>query len=80
MAKLFECGIDELVSNYINNYERCTELPWDDDDILHGVAYLERKILQITDEMNDKFMFEIIGDTKSVQSECNITVNGSVFY
>lgn len=81
IAELFECSIDELFSDNINNknnYDFCTELPWNDDDILRGVVFLGRNTIQVTDEMNDKFTFEIIGDTKSVQSECNIIVNGSV--
>ena len=36
------------------------------------------KILQKTDNITEKFTFEIIGDVKSVQSQCNIYVEGCV--
>lgn len=81
MAELFGCSIDELFSREIKteiNNELCTELPWNDDDIIRGVVCLGRKILQVTDNIIDKFTFKIIGDVKSVQSECNILVSGSV--
>ena len=81
MAELFGCYIDELFSRDIKtemNYGVCTELPWYDDDIIRGVVCLGRKILQVTDDIMGKFTFELNGDTKSVQSECNISVHGSV--
>lgn len=81
MAELFDCYIDELFSRDIKaeiDYELRTEFPWNDDDIIRGVVCLGRKILQITDDITDKFTFEIIGDAKSVQSECNVAVSGSV--
>ena len=81
MADLFGCYIDELFSRDIKiepHYELCTEFPWQDDNIIRGVVCLGRKILQVTDDITEKFTFEIIGDAKSVQSECNIGVSGSV--
>lgn len=81
MADLFGCYIDELFSREIKteiHYDHCSEFPWYDDNIVRGVVCLGRKILQVTDNLTEKFTFEIIGDTKSVQSECNITVSGSV--
>lgn len=81
MADLFECHIDELFSREIKteiHYDHCSEFPWHDDNIIRGVVCLGRKILQVTDELTEKFTFEVIGDAKSVQSECNITVSGSV--
>lgn len=81
MAELFGCYIDELFSRDIKveiRYEQCPEFPWNDDDIIRGVVCLGRKILQVTDDITEKFTFEIIGDAKSVQSECNIGVSGSV--
>lgn len=81
MAELFGCHIDELFSRDIKtelHYDLCTEFPWYDDEIIRGVVCLGRKILQVTDDITEKFTFEIIGDAKNVQSECNITVNGSV--
>lgn len=81
MAESFGCHIDELFSRDIKteiHYDLCTEFPWYDDEIIRGVVCFGRKILQVTDDITEKFTFEIIGDAKNVQSECNITVNGSV--
>ncbi len=81
MADLFGCYTDELFSREIKteiHYDHCPEFPWYDDNIIRGVVCLGRKILQVTDKLTDKFTFEVIGDAKSVQSECNITVSGSV--
>ena len=81
MADLFGCYIDELFSREIKteiHYDHCPEFPWYDDNIIRGVVCLGRKILQVTDGLTDKFTFEVIGDVTSVQSECNITVSGSV--
>ena len=81
MADLFGCYIDELFSREIKteiHYDHCPEFPWADDTVIRGVVCEGRKILQVTDKLTDKFTFEIIGDTKSVQSECNISVSGYV--
>lgn len=81
LAELFNCNIDELFSRKsepnVNN-EYCTELPWEDDGVIRGVVCKGRKILQKTDKITEKFTFEIIGDAKSVQSQCNIYVEGCV--
>ncbi len=81
MAEVFGCYIDELFSRDIQpelHFDLCTAFPWEDDDTIRGVVCLGRKILQISDEITDKFTFEIVGDAKNVQSECNITVSGFV--
>ena len=81
MAELFGCHIDEMFSRDIKteiHYDLCTEFPWYDDEIIRGVVCLGRKILQVTDNITEKFTFEIIGDAKNVQSECNIVVAGNV--
>ena len=79
LADLFNCNIDELFSRKsepnVNN-EYCTELPWEDDGVIRGVVCKGRKILQKKDNITEKFTFEIIGDAKSVQSQCNIYVEG----
>ena len=80
MADLFGCYIDELFSREIKteiHYDHCPEFPWADDTIIRGVVCEGRKILQ-TSTLVDKFTFEIIGDAKNVQSECNIEVRGNV--
>ena len=81
LADLFNCNIDELFSRKsepnVNN-EYCTELPWEDDGVIRGVVCKGRKILQKKDNITEKFTFEIIGDAKSVQSQCNIYVEGCV--
>lgn len=81
LCDLFDCSIDELFSHNIQNENSCHEHPevsWDNDNIIRGVIYLGRNILQATEDIANKFTFEILGDVKSVQSECNISVAGSV--
>ena len=80
MADLFGCSIDELFSREIekeDSYGSCSELPWADDTIIRGVVCEGRKILQCS-ALVDKFTFQIIGDAKNVQSECNIEITGNV--
>jgi len=80
MADIFGCYIDELFSREIKtevHYDHCAEFPWPDDTVVRGVVCEGRKILQC-DALVDRFTFEIIGDAKNVQSECNIEVNGNV--
>ncbi len=80
MADIFGCYIDELFSREIkteNHYDRCAELPWKDDNVIRGVVCEGRKILQCA-PLGDRFTFEIKGEAKNVQSECNIEVNGNV--
>ena len=80
MADIFDCSIDELFSRDVikeTHYDYCTELPWADDDVIRGVVCEGRKILKY-DYLADKFIFEVIGEAKNVQSECSIEVNGNV--
>ena len=80
MADIFGCYIDELFSREIKteiHYDHCPEFPWADDTIIRGVVCEGRKILQVS-SLVDRFTFEIIGDVKNVQSECNIEVAGNV--
>ena len=81
MADLFGCYIDEFFSREVKSeihYDHCSEFPWHDDNVIRGVVCLGRKILQVTDGLTDKFTFEVVGDVKNLQSECNVTVSGSV--
>lgn len=81
MADIFNCNIDDFFSRKLSkdiHSENSNILPWDDDGIIRGVVYKGRKILQRTDEITQKFTFEILGDAESVQSECNIDVQGNV--
>ena len=80
MADIFGCYIDELFSREIKteiHYDHCAEFPWADDTVIRGVVCEGRKILQC-ESLVDRFTFEIIGDAKNVQSECNIEVNGNI--
>ncbi len=82
LADIFECHIDELFSREVKtevHYDHCSEFPWHDDNIIRGVVCFGRKILQVTDGIVDKFTFEVIGDAKTVTSECGITVSGCVY-
>ena len=84
LADAFDCSIDTLFSRStevgctVKMNENCFALPWKDDDVIRGVVCLGQKILQVKDGLVDKFTFEVIGDTKAVRSECNISINGSV--
>lgn len=80
LADIFGVYIDELFSREVKaevHYDHCSEFPWADDTTIRGVVCEGRKILQCTPIM-DRFTFEIKGDAKNVQSECNIEVNGNV--
>ena len=80
MADIFGCYIDELFSREIKteiHYDHCPEFPWADDTVIRGVVCEGRKILQCK-PLVDRFTFEIKGDAKNVQSECNIEVNGNI--
>ena len=80
MADVFDCYIDELFGREVeteNHYDHCAEFPWPDDTIIRGVVCEGKKILQC-EPLVDRFTFEIKGDVKSVQSECNIEVIGNV--
>lgn len=81
MADIFGCYIDELFSREIEteiHYDHCAQLPWQDDEIIRGIVCRGKKILQVSDGITDKFTFELTGEAKSVQCECNLQVNGSV--
>ena len=80
LADAFGCYIDELFSREIRteiHYDHCAEFPWPDDSVIRGVVCEGRKILQC-DSIVDRITFEIKGEAKNVQSECNIEVNGNV--
>ena len=84
LADVFACAIDDLFSRdvmrggVIQVGAHCSSLPWNDDDVIRGVVCVGRKILTVKNDLVDKFTFEIVGGTKAVKSECNITVTGSV--
>ena len=81
MADIFGCCIDELFSRDVKtevHYDHCSELPWHDDNTIRGVVCLGRKILSVKDGLTDKFVFEYVGEAKNVESQCNVTVSGSV--
>ena len=80
LADTFGIYIDQLFSREVKteiHYDLCTEFPWQDDTVIRGVVCEGRKILQHAD-ISDKFTFEVIGNAKNVQSECNVAVNGNV--
>ena len=80
LADIFDIYIDQLFSREVKaeiHYDHCAEFPWADDTVIRGVVCEGRKILQCT-QLVDRFTFEIKGDAKNVQSECNIEVNGNV--
>ena len=80
LADIFGIYIDQLFSREVKaeiHYDHCAEFPWADDTVIRGVVCEGRKILQCT-RLVDRFTFEIKGDAKNVQSECNIEVGGNV--
>lgn len=81
LADLFGCYIDELFSREVRterHFDHCSALPWADDLIIRGVVCEGRKILKVSDNITNKFTFEVIGDAKQVKSECNVSVSGGV--
>lgn len=89
LADVFGCSIDILFSRKTQAEEApdddtvkidsvCSALPWKDDDVIRGVVCHGQKILTVKNKLVDKFTFEVIGDTKGVKSECNVSVTGSV--
>lgn len=88
LADVFECSIDILFSRKTETEESsddtikvdsvCSALPWKDDDVIRGVVCHGHKILTVKNKLVDKFTFEVIGDAKGIQSECNVSVTGSV--
>ena len=82
IADLFDCSIDALFSHVIRNNlpsEEFSQISWVNDGIIRGVVFDGRKILSVTDNLIEKFVFEVTGDVKSVRSECNVHVLGTVF-
>ena len=79
IADLFEISIDALFSRNYSEYKTVitNELPWEDDGVIRGVVYDGRRIVQES-ELKEKFTFVVEGNTKSVASECNISVDGFV--
>lgn len=75
MADIFGCYIDELFSRKVK--AGCAEFPWADDGVIRGVVCEGRRILQRA-PLLERFTFEVIGDAKQVQSECNVEVTGDV--
>ena len=81
IADHFSCYIDELFSREVKSeihYDLCAALPWMDDNVIRGVVCHGRKILQSTDPLLDRFVFEVQGDVKRVEAQGNVTVTGSV--
>lgn len=86
LADLFGCSIDTLFShnavkeNTVNYNTICNDLPWKDDDVIRGVVCHGRRILLAKTDLDElkTFTFELVGDTKKVKSECNLTVKGNV--
>lgn len=79
LADTFGCTIDELFSR---QHTSSNEITWEDDDKIRGVVYKGRHILEASNP-NDlallqKFTFEVVGDAKSIECQCNVTVSGSV--
>lgn len=81
IADHFSCHIDELFSREVKSeihYDLCAALPWNDDNVIRGVVCQGKKILEITEPLLDRYVFEYAGDAKRVESQGNITVTGSV--
>lgn len=71
---------DKIICNNLksrSHQQSIAEFPWPDDDIIRGVVFEGRKILQ-KEQLVDRFTFEVKGNAKQVKSECSIEVNGNV--
>jgi len=84
IAEFFNVSIDALFSedaltyNVQEGVDNTSLFPWEDDDIIRGVVCHGRRILHVSENLTGKFTFEFVGDAKSVRSECDLTINGSV--
>ena len=79
LSDVFECNIDDLFSKTSN----CNNIiDWEDDDTIRCVVFKGNKLLKAsipTDYQElKKITFEIEGDAKSIECQCNLSVNGSV--
>lgn len=83
LAEIFKCSIDTLFSYSGSmqkdiHYDMRSQLPWEDDGVIRGVVFEGTKMLTLADDIADRFIFEIRGEAKSVSSQCNVEVFGSV--
>ncbi len=82
LADTFGCTIDELFSREAASYATSNEITWDDDDTIRAVVFKGRRILKASNPNDlpllEKFTFEMIGEAKSIECQCNVTVSGSV--
>lgn len=79
LSDAFECSIDDLFSKPLN----CKNImDWEDDDTIRCVVFEGKRILKasIPTDYQDlkRITFEIEGDTKSIECQCNLSVSGSV--
>lgn len=79
LSEVFECSIDDLFSNASS----CKDtIDWADDDIIRCVVFEGKRILKAsipTDYQElKKITFDLEGDTKSIECQCNVMVSGSV--
>ena len=79
LSDVFECSIDDLFSKTTN----CKNIiDWEDDDTIRCVVFEGKRILKAsvpTDYQElKKITFEIEGDVKSIECQCNLSVSGSV--
>ncbi len=82
IADLFGCSIDALFSHKSASdisREEFPQISWVNDGVIRGVVFDGRKVLSVTDNLIERFVFEVTGDVKSVRSECNVHVLGTVF-
>ncbi len=66
------------VVNLAPHYDLVANLPWEDDGVIRGVVFEGRKLLKAEEGLTQTFTFEITGNPRDVQSECSITVYGSI--
>ena len=79
LSDVFECSIDDLFSKTTN----CKNIiDWENDDTIRCVVFEGKRILKAsvpTDYQElKKITFEIEGDVKSIECQCNLSVSGSV--
>lgn len=82
LADLFDCTIDYLFSRDVEPNSLCDKILWDDDDKIRAVVFCGKRILKASIPSDagilEKIHFELSGDAKSIECQCNVTVTGSV--
>lgn len=78
LADVFGCSIDALFSREgESGSDDSVDLSWEDDDVIRGVVFRGRTVLQAEDASEGDIRFRIEGNAPSVYSASTIIVEGN---